>query len=283
MNILSWNPYFLKTSPAFEPLLGVGNIFEQMICWPSHDTLNNLIYRLPEPINTCSNKQLHFVQQSASIQTFTQQYEARVYLTGEVQTRTENWHDLFNALVWLIFPNIKAVLNQLHYQALLHEQQIKSKRRGALRDAVTLFDESGVIVVTSDISLAKLLKNFEWKALFWQQRIKLQAYMRFFVFGHGLYEKALDPYLGMTGKGIILLVEDTFFDQELSAQLAIIDVKLADFIDCHLVSTNLTPVPILGYPCWSLDNKDETYYDNKNYFRSNLVKNNMIRDVKFCK
>ena len=106
---------------------------------------------------------------------FAQKYEPQIYLTGEIQTRFKNWHDLFNALVWLSFPRAKAMLNQLHFQELLREKQTKVVQRGALRDAATLFDESGVVVVTSDRNLAKLLIDHEWKALFWQQRIRLLA------------------------------------------------------------------------------------------------------------
>ncbi|MBL8391935.1 MAG: DUF3025 domain-containing protein, partial [Candidatus Accumulibacter sp.] len=35
-------------------------------------------------------------------------YETRIWLTGEVATRPDNWHDFFNALVWFAFPNTKA-------------------------------------------------------------------------------------------------------------------------------------------------------------------------------
>src|SRR5262249_26039402 len=41
-------------------------------------------------------------------------YEIRVFETGEVQTRPDNWHDLFNALVWIAFPRTKAALNRHH-------------------------------------------------------------------------------------------------------------------------------------------------------------------------
>jgi hypothetical protein len=31
-------------------------------------------------------------------------YETRIWARGEVETRPGNWHDFFNALVWLSFP-----------------------------------------------------------------------------------------------------------------------------------------------------------------------------------
>lgn len=34
-------------------------------------------------------------------------YEERIVLRGEVVTRPHNWHDFFNALVWMRFPRTK--------------------------------------------------------------------------------------------------------------------------------------------------------------------------------
>ena len=92
--------------------------------------------------------------------------------------------------------------------------------------------------------------------------------MRFFVFGHGLYEKALNPYVGMTGKGIIINVKAAFFAQTLLNQLQSIDSILESFLLQTLTSnSDLTPVPLLGYPGWIEDNNKEIYYENKKYFR----------------
>lgn len=166
------------------------------------------------------------------------------------------------------FPSAKSALNQLHYQAQLFESVNKIRYRCALRDAATLFDESGVIVVSSEKTLIQLLSDFEWKELFWRQRKGMLSSMRFFVFGHGLYEKALNPYVGMTGKGIIFNVEEAFFAQTLLKQLHLIDSILESFLLQDLSSSSdLTPIPLLGYPGWTEDNNSEIYYENKKYFR----------------
>jgi hypothetical protein len=39
--------------------------------------------------------------------------------SGEVATRPDNRHDLFNALIWLAFPRSKAAMNRRHHEALL--------------------------------------------------------------------------------------------------------------------------------------------------------------------
>ncbi|MDH5552088.1 MAG: DUF3025 domain-containing protein [Nitrosomonas sp.] len=269
MSEQQWRPDFLQASLIFEPLSGAGRYLEKLRKWPSLGDLNNQLANLLQPIKTTSGHSIRYVSQDISVDAFAKRYEPRIYLTGAIQTRAQNWHDLFNALVWLTFPRAKAMLNQLHYQALLQEQQANETCRGSLRDAATLFDESGVVVVSSHDQLSQMLRGFEWKALFWERRAMLGAHMKFFIFGHGLYEKGLNPYIGMTGKGIVLSVGADFFSQPLQKQLLDIDEKLAGFIGQNLsVSTDLTPVPVLGYPGWSLDNSDSRYYDNKRYFRA---------------
>lgn len=265
----NWNPNFMELSPMFEPFLHLRNFFTNRRCWPEHIDLNHLNLQQNQQIMTQSGKRVCFIPQIIGKQRLEQKYESNIYLTGQVQTRDKNWHDLFNALVWQIFPCAKSALNHLHYQTQLFESSNRIKYRSALRDAATLFDESGVIVVSSQETLIQLLKNFEWKQLFWRERDAVLSSMRFFVFGHGLYEKALNPYTGMTGKGIIFKVDEAFFDQTLLNQLQSIDLMLEPFLlQTLLSSSDLTPIPLLGYPGWIEDNSNETYYENKKYFRS---------------
>lgn len=264
-----WQSDFLQASPLFSPLCRAGFHLENLKDWPNIEDLNDRLANHFQTIKTVSGHPVSFVSQDTFVDEFAGRYEPRIYLAGEIQTRTKNWHDFFNALVWLTFPRAKAKLNQLHYQALLQELETKKTCRGPLRDAATLFDESGVVVVSSHRQLSRLLQDFEWKALFWEQRALLSSHMRFFIFGHGLYEKALNPYVGMTGKGVVLSVATDFFSESLQTQLMIVDGMLMEFIGRHLAkSTDLTPVPLLGYPGWSLDNNDSRYYDNNRYFRT---------------
>lgn len=268
MSTQNWNPNFMDLSPMFESFWHLKKYVANMQYWPEHIDLNNLNDQQKQKIVTGSGKKICFVPPTSGKQCFEQKYESKVYLTGQIQTRSKNWHDFFNALVWQIFPHAKSALNQLHYQAQLFESLNGIKQRSALRDAATLFDESGVIVVSSQKTLTQLLKDFEWKELFWQQRKAVLSSMRFFVFGHGLYEKALNPYVGMTGKGILFHVKEAFFTQDLSNQLHSIDLMLEPLLLQTLSSSaDLTPVPLLGYPGWIEDNNIETYYENKNYFR----------------
>ena len=238
--------------------------------WPSCDELNRVIALRHRTVTNAAGRPLRFVGQQLRHKTFEDKYEPRIFLRGEVQVRSCNWHDLFNALVWLTFPAAKAALNERHYRELERRRAGGAQDRGPAQDALTLFDEGGVIVAASDPALAALLTGFEWKQLFWHRRTEVLQRMRFYLFGHALYEKALAPFTGVTGRGVIFEVEDAFFELPPATQLTALDARLAAHIGnaARLVTTReLAPVPILGVPGWCEDNARERYYDNPDYFR----------------
>jgi len=281
-NLLQWNPEELKQSPLFSPLHSLLSHFENnhFPSLPDLDTLRGL----QTEIKLQSGKSLRFVEQGLGKQVFESQYEPRCYLSGEVQTREHNLHDLFNALVWLTFPQSKAAINARHYCALTQAVSSLQSQRGSVRDMATLFDESGVIIACSNSHLAKLLCDFKWKELLWSCRDEVTAQMGFYIFGHGLYEKAIQPYVGITGQGLLLPVEKEYFTWSMARKIQHLDERVSAYIndDTHCLDTReLTPVPLLGVPGWSTDNMREEYYDNQHYFRagrrgdnleSNLVK-----------
>jgi len=209
---------------------------------------------------------------------FEQQYEVRIYREGEVPTRPDNFHDLFNALAWLVFPKTKALLNRKHYEDMMarHEDTRQGAvltdfgSRGTARDVLTLFDESGVIVACSDPELEGLLKGFEWKTLFWMRRAEVARAMRFFLFGHGIHEKALRPFKGLTAKALVLPVSCDFLGMPIESQLSEADGWAAEHFarPGALDSTRvLMPLPVLGVPGWEAANERESFYDDASVFR----------------
>lgn len=265
----TWDPDFAERSPMFEPLRAAAGALRGPY-WPGSDALNRVIASRHPPITNAAGRPLRFVAQQLRQKTFEDKYEPRIFLRGEVQMRSCNWHDLFNALVWLTFPRAKAALNERHYRELERRRAGGAQDRGPAQDALTLFDEGGVIVAASDPALAALLTGFEWKQLFWQRRTEVLQRMRFYLFGHALYEKALAPFTGVTGRGVVFGVEDAFFALPPAAQLTALDARLAAHIGnaARLARTReLAPVPILGVPGWCEDNAHERYYDNPDYFR----------------
>lgn len=238
--------------------------------FPSLQFCNDLLDMCSPPVRVANGMPLRFVRQENGSQPFEAQYEPRCYLRGELQTREHNWHDLLNALIWLTFPRAKAAINARHYQSLVAGAKAGGSQRGGGRDMLTLLDESGVIVPCADEELAALLRNFRWKELFWHQRARLTGSMGFCVFGHGLLEKTLRPYIGMTGQGLILSVDRGYFQWPLERRLAHLDEALSAYLataGLGETTRELTPVPLLGVPGWSQESGAENFYDNARYFR----------------
>jgi hypothetical protein len=266
--ILNWSPPALLHSPLFFPLHTALAHFSDTD-FPTLPDWNRLLDQYYPGISVQQGHALRFVAQEQGRLGFESQYEPRCYLNGEVQTRENNWHDLFNALVWLTFPQAKAAINTRHYQALKNAHDGHSQR-GKVRDMATLLDESGVIVVSANKELSGLLSAFQWKELFWQRRQQVSEAMGFYLFGHGLYEKALQPYVGMTAQGLLLDVAPEFFSWPLPERLAHVDERVAEYLANpeHCRSTReLQPVPLLGVPGWCADNEQAAYYGNAAYFR----------------
>ena len=253
----------------FEPLRAAARDLRSPY-WPGCDDLNRIVAAQRTPVVTAGGHRLRFVEQSPRQAAFEEKYEPRIFLRGEVQVRLCNWHDLLNALVWLSFPRAKAALNRRQYRALEQQRASGAQNRGPVQDALTLFDEGGVIVAAGDPALSSLLRGFAWKELLWQRRADVVQSMRFYLFGHALYEKALAPFAGVTGRGVIFEVAQGFFDLPLAQQVDDLDARLAVHIDDPVrfsATHELAPVPVLGVPGWCEDNTRAEYYDDVAYFR----------------
>lgn len=75
--------------------------------------------------------------------------------------------------------------------------------------------------------------------------------MRFWVFGHSLFEKALAPYPGMTGKALLLPVVAKAWQDSPETAIEALDQALARRIadEEHLRSPRqLPPLPLAGVP-----------------------------------
>lgn len=193
-------------------------------------------------------------------------YEQHVWRSGEVPTRRgENggWHDLFNALVWLAFPLTKGQLNRLHAEAIaIHGV---GPRRGGLRDAATLFDESGAIVVTRERELGAALREMRWRDLFVGARARFTADARVTVFGHALLDKLRAPYKAVCAHAW-LIEWDPGREHPKVCEL---DRLLAARMNADTMRTTaLAPLPVLGVPGWWAANEDASFYDDGAVFRA---------------
>jgi hypothetical protein len=268
MNIC-WNPDFAEGAPAFAPVREAARQLRSP-AWPGIDDFNRLLEARAVPVVNAAGRAVRFVAQAARPGVFEDKYEPRIFLRGEVQLRTGDWHDVFNALAWLTFPRAKAELNERHYRALECQQASGAGNRAPVQDALTLLDESGVLVVAADTGLGEMLASHAWKELFWKRRAEVARDMRFYLFGHGLGEKMLQPFIGVTGRSLICEMPRDFLALPLARQLDVLDAQVARPIGdarSPLATRDLAPLPLLGIPGWSADNEDEHYYDNAAYFR----------------
>jgi hypothetical protein len=187
-------------------------------------------------------------------------YEAGILATGEVPTRVENWHDLLNALIWLAFPRAKAALNAIQCQSLSLAQT-----RGAISDAATLFDESGLILAGPDENLGRLLAAKRWREVFVDRRAAWRD-VRAYVIGHAVLEKLLAPWPGITAKCLFVPVEKP---PEESAPSPALDGAVAETWRKGYIThpAELFPLPVLGIPGWWPANEYPDYYENRDVFR----------------
>lgn len=192
-------------------------------------------------------------------------YEERIARRGEVETRPDNWHDWFNGLVWLTYPLAKAALSGRHAA----ETGYSGQTRGAVRDAMTHFDECGAVVVAEDASLLELLAGFGWKELFVERRADVITGLRIFIFGHATYEALLAPFRGLTAKCVLTAVATGWLQKPLREQLAEVDRWLAADLAAgrHGDPRGLHPLPLLGVPGVVPDSEDPAYYDDTWQFR----------------
>ena len=241
-------------SPIFEPLRPLLDALPQDR-WPTHEELT----ALAEGVATARGKPVRFVAPGPAAGP-RRYYEIEIAESGAVPTRMENWHDLFNALVWIAFPRAKAMINEQHARILEERGAEEARRRSPERDALTLFDEGGVVISSSAPALMQLVRDFEWKELFWHRRAELHATTRFCVFGHACYEQALEPYVGMVAKTVFVDAIDDGIDRAMERH----------FSDrSHFTSPrSMPPMPLLGVPGWHPRASTEAFYDDASYFRS---------------
>ncbi|WP_329742993.1 DUF3025 domain-containing protein [Dyella sp. A6] len=208
--------------------------------WPSIDELNA---RLPAGATT------RFAAQTRELLADGLHYEQRIAERGLIATRERNWHDLFNALIWLRHPEVKRALNA---RQVVEIASMGTKRRSRAQCALTHFDEAGVIVTVRDPDLLTLWDAHDWYGLFWRCREAwLDGSIQVAVVGHALLEHALTPGQLLVGKALVQSVSD---DSGLACAEAIGDGRLL----CD--PQELRPLPLSGIPGWHAGNDDEAFH-----------------------
>lgn len=187
-----------------------------------------------------------------------QAYEQFIFDTRTVPTR-DNLHDLFNGLCWMQFPLTKTRLNQLQAEqlAIAGVQSL----RGAVRDALTVFDENAAFLQAPPPLWDALLAR-DWHRLFVVLR-PLWAQARLTLFGHALLEKLVSPRKPITAH--VYLAPGSM---DLAVGADQLDAVVAASLSADVLKTKpFVPLPVLGVPGWWPENENFSFYDDPKVFR----------------
>ena len=265
MNPADITPASLADRALFEPIAAwLGRFTTPGV--PSHAELDALLAEVAPDARSGGDARICFVPPAGDAEG----YEARIFASGEVPTRAGDWHDFFNALAWCAWPRTKAACNRLHLAELHARAAAGLPGRGPRRDALTQFDECGIVVVSSDTDLLALLAAHEWEEALWTRRARLLQTTRFLVFGHGTWDQLRAPFVGLCAKALFRVVAPAWLALPAAQALAETDAWLAAHLAANidtLTPRSLSPLPLLGIPGVTADSECAAYYRDTRQFR----------------
>lgn len=184
---------------------------------------------------------------------------------GGIPTRDE-FHDWFNGLVWLAYPRAKMAINRLHVNDGLSKH---INQRSPLRDAITLWDESGVVLLTSNPSLEPALREHDWQHVFIQLRAQWGMNILPFCFGHGLLDAMRNPHKGLCAKVKVVQADQALMEKVMSPQsiASALDAVFLSIVQQLKSPRDLNPLPVMGVPGWFDENNAPGFYDDEAVFR----------------
>jgi hypothetical protein len=193
-------------------------------------------------------------------------YETRIAEHGHIATRAENWHDLFNALIWCRYPALKLAFNA---RQCAHIAVMGAAERNRPQYALTQFDEAGAIVCVRDPALLALWDRHDWRGLFhahadaWREdAIGIGA-----VVGHALLEHALVPELYPVAKCVVVAGDrGKDFDENGIAAVAAA-ISAGELLNDP---QELRPLPLSGIPGWH-PRQNENFYLGTECFQPKRV------------
>ena len=257
----AWDARFATRSPLFEPYVDVAVRWQHAPAFPARSAFADALYAAGPVTNAAGHVLVPGLPPDAG---GALAYERSVWSDAVLGLREDDWHDLMNLLVWCVFPATKARLNAAHVEEAHGDP---AGRRSPRRDALTLFDENGLLVACADPSLERLLREFRWRELFVDRRAEVARSMRFLVFGHGLLDKARAPFIGLTAHALVLDAPASLLAAPAAAIAASLDARLAAAVDRLSGPRALAPLPVLGIPGWWPANEAPAFYDDSRYFR----------------
>ncbi|MEO8011204.1 MAG: DUF3025 domain-containing protein [Dokdonella sp.] len=211
----------------------------------------------------------NFVKQTPILLADGLHYEQRI-AAGRIATRSSNWHDLLNGLVWLRYPLTKRALNRRQSAAI---EEFGPRTRTRAQCAMTHFDEGGAVVLCADPNLISLWDAHDWHALFVDARERWKSHAGVFVFGHATLEHALTPGQMLVAKALVLNVDPAeigVHGEDDHALRQRVDRRIGELIDAGDVLVDpqeLRPLPLSGIPGWHGATQDDAFYLSAPCFR----------------
>lgn len=260
-----WDAQILRNHPAFQWLCALLPLLQQDD-FPTPDMLTQWC-QAAQPQNP-----MVFID-VAEMRDDPRYYEVFIAQTGSIPTRRHNWHDLFGALIWILFPQSKLALNRRHLAEIeLHG----TKTRSPLRHQLTLFDECGLLLLHTQAMAAHpdSLRQHLWTEVFMQHKEEWERELWPLVFGHANYEMLTRPFIGLTAKLWPLLVPDAFVNWSLQQRIQFVDTALSKQIEAFTLTDyrqQMSPLPLLGIPGWYAGSQTAEFYQDQNYFRPKRV------------
>ena len=201
-------------------------------------------------------------------------YETFIHAQRCVPTR-HNFHDFFNGLVWLHWPQLKLQMSRL--QAAEIARAGVGARRGPLRDALTVLDENGAVWWAPQ-PLIDALRARDWQRLMVELR-PLWAHSRLLPVGHALMEKLVAPRKPITAHLLCIPTDGADALPPCGAMPFHSDAPLAAHALLQagaLAAKPFAPLPVLGVPGWWPENANFSFYDDSLVFRGQRPSNSTI-------
>jgi hypothetical protein len=199
-----WDPGFCDRSALYWPIREVARPFASRTSWPQveeYDAVCGGSMRFERAAPRPRGPRRRRGEAPPS-------YDASIVERGAVPTRAESWHDLYNALVWAVFPRAKRQLHrrQRELMTLAAEQGIVG-RRSPEHDVLAMLDEGGVIALCRAEHRDAVLGALRGEKARDLHVLEEEKALCRIVFGHALYEGLRAGATRVWGMSLVLVTE----------------------------------------------------------------------------
>jgi hypothetical protein len=231
---LGWDAGFVARSPWLWPLARAARRLEHLADWPRLADFDALYAELTaqlapaEPLRFVPNVRRQDKRAGGRV-VLDALYDARIARHREVPTRERDWHDVFNALCFATFPRAKLALHRRQLAALERRLADAPPRLPSARtreqDALTLFDEGGVVIAATPEAAGRLVGSEPAALPALLGELEACGRARTVPFGHALAEHLVEGLVCPGGGTRVLSLDPLPRGSE--ALLAAVDAGLA--------------------------------------------------------